>query len=92
MLGIRAKHLFGKILRMLKAPVKMPNGELKYPTKGTPQGGIISPLLANMVLNELDKWVESNWKEILSLLNTSAYAQTENLINTMATEQCAKQS
>ena len=62
-LGIRDKHLLGKILRILKAPIKMPNGELKYPTKGTPQGGIISPLLANIVLNELDHWVESNWEE-----------------------------
>lgn len=62
-LGIRDKHLLGKILRMLKAPIRMPNGEMKYPTKGTPQGGIISPLLANIVLNELDRWVESNWEE-----------------------------
>ena len=62
-LGIRDKHLLGKIKRILKAPIKMPSGELKYPTKGTPQGGIISPLLANIVLNELDHWVESNWEE-----------------------------
>ena len=62
-LGIRDKHFLGKILRMLKAPVKMPSGKLKYPTKGMPQGGIISPLLANIVLNELDHWVESNWEE-----------------------------
>lgn len=62
-LGIRDKHLLGKILRMLKAPIKMPNGQLIYPEKGTLQGGIISPLLANIVLNELDHWVESNWEE-----------------------------
>ncbi|MBO4779622.1 MAG: group II intron reverse transcriptase/maturase, partial [Selenomonadaceae bacterium] len=62
-LGIRNKHLLGKILCMLKAPIKLPNGQLIYPTKGTPQGGIISPLLANIVLNELDHWVESNWEE-----------------------------
>ena len=62
-LGIRDKHLLGKIKRILKAPIKLPNGTLIYPSKGTPQGGVISPLLANIALNELDHWVESNWEE-----------------------------
>ena len=48
--------------RILKAPIKMTNGTITYPEKGTPQG-IISPLLANIVLNELDHWVESQWQE-----------------------------
>ena len=62
-MGIRDKHLLGKIKSILKAPIKLPNGKLIYPSKGTPQGGIILPLLANIVLNELDHWVESNWEE-----------------------------
>jgi hypothetical protein len=41
----------------------MPDGKMLYPTKGTPQGGLISPLLANIVLNELDHWIGSQWQE-----------------------------
>ncbi len=38
-------------------------GELSYPEVGTPQGGVISPLLANIYLHEvLDKWFERDVK------------------------------
>ncbi len=37
--------------------------ELFYPEKGTPQGGVISPLLANIYLHEvLDEWFEREVK------------------------------
>ena len=62
-LGIRDKHLIWVLKQILQAPIKMPDGKMVQPTKGTPQGGIISPLLANIVLNELDHWVESQWQE-----------------------------
>ncbi len=61
-MGIQDKELIYVIKRILKAPIKMPEGELITPEKGTPQGGILSPLLANIVLNELDHWVESQWQ------------------------------
>ena len=61
-LGIHDKQLIFIIKRILKAPIRMPDGTTLIPDKGTPQGGIISPLLANIVLNELDKWVESQWQ------------------------------
>jgi RNA-directed DNA polymerase len=47
----------GNILRLLEkflAAGVMENGVFKPTTIGTPQGGVISPLLANIVLNKLD--------------------------------------
>ena len=61
-LGIQDKQLICIIKEMLKAPVVVPDGSTQYPTKGTPQGGILSPLLANIVLNELDWWISSQWE------------------------------
>lgn len=63
-LGIQDKKLLCIIKEMLRAPIIMPNGEKVYPKKGTPQGGILSPLLANIVLNELDWWIASQWEEM----------------------------
>lgn len=61
-MGIRDKSLLCIITKMLKAPIALPNGEITVPEKGTIQGGVISPLLANIVLNELDWWLASQWE------------------------------
>lgn len=61
-MGIHDKHLIYVLRRILTAPIKLEDGTMAIPDKGTPQGGIISPLLANIVLNELDHWVESQWQ------------------------------
>lgn len=46
------------IERWLKAPTQLQSGELIERHSGTPQGGVISPILANLFLHyALDKWL-----------------------------------
>ena len=62
-MGIQDKQLICIIKKILKADIKLPDGRIVTPIEGTPQGGIISPLLANIVLNEFDWHMESQWGE-----------------------------
>ncbi|WP_078557060.1 group II intron reverse transcriptase/maturase [Bacillus alkalicellulosilyticus] len=57
-LGVRDKELLAVIKKMLKAEIE---GE-GIAKKGVPQGGILSPLLSNIVLNELDQWIADQWE------------------------------
>lgn len=56
-MGIRDKKLLSIVSKMLKAEIESEGKSVK----GTPQGGILSPLLANIMLNELDWWLNSQW-------------------------------
>jgi group II intron reverse transcriptase/maturase len=61
-MGIRDKRLICIIKKMLRAAVVHPDGKIEIPERGTPQGGVLSPLLSNIVLNELDWWISSQWE------------------------------
>lgn len=50
------------IERWLKAPVQLVDGTLESRDRGTPQGGVISPLLANLYLHyAFDLWMKRNY-------------------------------
>ena len=55
---IRDGEVVSLIRKYLSAGV-MENGVVKPTPKGTPQGGNLSPLLSNIMLNELDKELEA---------------------------------
>ncbi len=58
-IGIRDKRVLSIIKQMLKAGVM---GECSKSELGTPQGGIISPLLANIYLNRFDNYMTGDFE------------------------------
>ena len=56
-MGIHDKKLIFLIKRILKAPIRLEDGTTVTPDKGTPQGGIISPLLAGRKNQMRALWV-----------------------------------
>lgn len=80
-MGIRDKQLICIIKQTLKAPIILPDGNKVFPTKGTPQGGILSPLLANIVLNELDWWISSQWETMPTQKNYRTGVNSNGSLN-----------
>ena len=72
-LGIRDKKLISIISAMLKAEV----AGVGFPEVGAPQGSLASPLLSNIVLNELDWWIASQWENIKTHTD-KAYCRKDN--------------
>jgi len=60
-IGIQDLKLIAIVKAMLKADILF-NDIVICPETGSPQGGILSPLLSNIVLNEFDWWIASQWE------------------------------
>lgn len=83
-----AKIADGRVLRLIEAFLKAgisEDGIISIPTEGSPQGGVISPLIANIVLDSLDKAIENRgWRFVryaddFLVLTRSAKEATEAL-------------
>jgi len=73
---IKDERFIDLIRLMLKAGV-MEEGSLMPTYSGTPQGGLASPILSNIVLHEFDCWLEDHWKANPSALTRKQqYART----------------
>lgn len=59
-MGIKDRRVLQIIKAMLKAGVM---GECKVNEEGTPQGRLISPLLANAYLDMMDEWITGQWEQ-----------------------------
>jgi group II intron reverse transcriptase/maturase len=79
------------IERWLKAPMMETDGTLVERTRGTPQGGVISPVLSNLFLHYVfDAWMRRNHPEIPwcryaddGLLHCRTLQQAERLLQTL---------
>jgi RNA-directed DNA polymerase len=70
---IRDERFIDVIRRMLKAGI-MEAGQVRQTYAGVPQGGVASPIIANVVLHELDCWIEAR-------LGANPPAQTAKELN-----------
>jgi RNA-directed DNA polymerase len=81
------------IERWLKAPVQRQDGSLQERTKGSPQGAVVSPLLANLFLHHgFDNWMRRNHPSIPFeryaddvIVHAKSKAQAEQLLEAIRT-------
>jgi RNA-directed DNA polymerase len=77
MTAVRRRIGDRKVLTLVRAflgaQILRETGRLDAPMTGTPQGGIISPLLANVYLSALDRHFEQAWKQQTRYIGCSTY-------------------
>ncbi|MFE9637144.1 reverse transcriptase/maturase family protein [Streptomyces sp. NPDC006463] len=63
---LKDKRVLALVKAFLKAGIMTELGERNEATSGTPQGGILSPLLANIALSSLDDFAAEQWTNTMA--------------------------
>ena len=79
--SIASQELLKLILSYLKAGVILPDGKLESSHKGVPQGGPLSQLLANILLDELDDELEKREHKFVRYAKGMKYGDARDLDN-----------
>lgn len=79
-LGIRDKWLISQIKCILCNPIKNDN-EIIVPRTGINQCGILRTLFLNIVLNEFDHWISSQWEENPVVYKYSVHENNHGIMN-----------
>jgi RNA-directed DNA polymerase len=64
-LRVKDKRVLALVKSFLKAGIMTELGQREETSSGTPQGGILSPLLANIALSVLDEFAEQQWAQTM---------------------------
>ena len=77
---IADKRVLALVKAFLKAGILGELGELRGPKSGAPQGGILSPLLANIALSVLDEHMAAKWDTQVERAKRKRRGQANSII------------
>lgn len=78
---IKDKRICALVKAFLKSGVMTASGDRKETNTGTPQGGLLSPLLANIALSVLDDHFQRQWKQQMGTTQQRAKRRNHGLGN-----------